>query len=66
MLKRRLTAAAASAAVLLSNLSLLTAGATDPASAEVDALQYSYEIIPLLAPFNDYFYKQSHVCIFRT
>ncbi len=56
MLKRRLTAAAASAAVLLSNLSLLTAGATDPASAEVDALQYSYEIIPLLAPFNDYFY----------
>ncbi len=56
MRKGRLTAIAVSAFVLLQNMSFLTAGATDPASAEVDALQYTYEIIPLLEPFNEYFY----------
>ena len=36
-----------------------TAEAADFTSKDVDALQYTYEIYPLLEPFNEYFYVKT-------
>ena len=38
---------------------VLTAEATDYLSKDVDALQYTYEIFPLMEPFNEYFYVKT-------
>lgn len=40
------------------NFSII-ADATDPACKDIDALQYTYEIYPLLAPFNEYFFVKT-------
>ena len=58
-MKRKILAAAITAALTTSVLSILPANAADPASREVNALQYTYEIIPLLAPFNEYFFVKT-------
>ena len=39
--------------------SVLTAEATDFFSKDIDALQYTYEIYPLLEPFNEYFFVKT-------
>lgn len=41
------------------NPQLFNSAAVDYTSKEVDALQYSYEIYPLLEPFNNYFYVRT-------
>ncbi len=41
------------------NVALFITEASDFTSKEVDALQYTYEIYPLLEPFNEYFYVKT-------
>ncbi|MBR4626980.1 MAG: dockerin type I repeat-containing protein [Ruminococcus sp.] len=56
---KKLISAALSAAVAASSMPLVTSDAADPSSRDVDALQYTYEIYPLAAPFNEYFYVRT-------
>lgn len=49
----------AAAAMPVENPQLFNSAAVDYTSKEVDALQYSYEIYPLLEPFNNYFYVRT-------
>jgi len=48
-----------SAAVIMSNALVPKVTADDISVNDVDALQYSYEITPLLEPFNEFFYLKT-------
>lgn len=58
MLKKLFTVAAASA-LAVQSLPSVTSYAADASSKGVDALQYTYEIYPLMAPFNEYFFVKT-------
>ena len=57
---RKAIAAAVSLCLAAGTVCLpLTVSAADPACREIDPLQYTYEIYPLLAPFNEYFFVRT-------
>ena len=51
------------ASVIVGVLAVFTSttnvNAADYTSKDIDALQYSYEIYPLIEPFNEYFYVKT-------
>lgn len=55
-MKRKLLSVSLAAALAFSEMVSFPASAADPACRDIDPLQYTYEIIPLLEPFNEYFY----------
>jgi len=58
-MKRKTIACALALELTLTTSPLLPVTAAAPESKEVDALQYTYEIQPLLAPFNEYFFVKT-------
>lgn len=55
MMKKMISSTIA-AVLSITSIPVINAAATDPACRDIDPLQYSYEIYPLLEPFNEYFY----------
>ncbi|MBR3269136.1 MAG: dockerin type I repeat-containing protein [Oscillospiraceae bacterium] len=58
-MKKRITAFSLAAAVICSAAGSLPVSAADPACRDIDPLAYTYEIYPLLEPFNEYFYVKT-------
>lgn len=58
-MKNKIFAVITAATMLFPQISIFTVNATDPESRDVDALQYTYEIVPLIEPFNEYFYVKT-------